>query len=155
MNPLDGPPENVESLKDEQNDFYSDDDLFKISCWGADLSFRELIARYDENEMVKPEMQRYYVWDKSEASRFIDSILLGLPVPSIFLAKTKDEKLLIIDGYQRLMTVRDYVKGIFSKDGKVFKLSRTKKFMINGGEKPFPNWKILIKERSGTQQFMR
>jgi uncharacterized protein with ParB-like and HNH nuclease domain len=127
MNPLDGPPENVESIKDEQNDFYSDDDLFKISSWGADLSFRELIARYDENEMVKPELQRHYVWDKSEASRFIDSILLGLPVPSIFLAKTKDEKLLIIDGYQRLMTVRDYVKGIFSKDGKVFKLSRTEK----------------------------
>lgn len=113
--------------KDEQEDFYSDDDLFQIQSWGADLSFRELISRYDENELVKPELQRHYVWDKSEASRFIDSILLGLPVPSIFLAKTKNEKLLIIDGYQRLMTVRDYVKGIFSKDGKIFKLSRTEK----------------------------
>lgn len=127
MNPLDAPPEYLDVPSDEQDDFYSDDDLFKIQSWGADLSFRELISRYDENELVKPELQRYYVWDKSEASRFIDSILLGLPVPSIFLAKTKDEKLLIIDGYQRLMTVRDYVKGIFSKDGKVFKLSRTEK----------------------------
>lgn len=127
MNPLDTPPEYLDIPPDEQDDFYSDDDLFKIQSWGADLSFRELISRYDEDELVKPELQRYYVWDKSEASRFIDSILLGLPVPSIFLAKTKDEKLLIIDGYQRLMTVRDYVKGIFSKDGKVFKLSRTEK----------------------------
>lgn len=127
MSPLDAPPEYLDIPADEQDDFYSDDDLFKIQSWGADLSFRELISRYDENELVKPELQRYYVWDKSEASRFIDSILLGLPVPSIFLAKTKDEKLLIIDGYQRLMTVRDYVKGIFSKDGKVFKLSRTEK----------------------------
>lgn len=112
---------------EEQDDFYSDDDLFKITSWGADLSFRELISRYDENDLVKPELQRNYVWDKTEASRFIDSILLGLPVPSIFLAKTKEEKLLIIDGFQRIMTVRDYVKGIFSKDNTVFKLSRTDK----------------------------
>ncbi len=127
MNPLDAPPDYLDVPLDEQEDFYSDDDLFKIQSWGADLSFRELISRYDDDELVKPELQRHYVWDKSEASRFIDSILLGLPVPSIFLAKTSDEKLLIIDGYQRLMTVRDYVKGIFSKDGKVFKLSRTEK----------------------------
>lgn len=127
MNPLDGPPVVIDNPEEEQNDYYSDDDLFKISSWGADLSFRELISRYDENEMIKPELQRHYVWDKSEASRFVDSILLGLPVPSIFLAKTRDEKLLIIDGYQRLMTIRDYVKGVFTKDGKVFKLSKTEK----------------------------
>lgn len=117
----------IEAPEEELDDFYSDDDLFKISSWGADLSFRELISRYDDNELVKPEIQRNYVWDKAEASRFIDSILLGLPVPSIFLAKTKDEKLLIIDGYQRLMTVRDYVKGIFTKDKSVFKLSKSEK----------------------------
>ena len=98
---------NLEVYKpaDEADDAYTDEDLFKISSWGADLSFRELIARYDDNELVKPELQRHYVWDRVEASRFIDSVLLGLPVPSIFLAKTHDEKLLIIDGYQRLMTV--------------------------------------------------
>lgn len=116
MNPLDAPPEYLDIPAEEQKDFYSDDDLFKIQSWGADLSFRELISRYDEDELIKPELQRHYVWDKSEASRFIDSILLGLPVPSVFLAKTKNEKLLIVDGYQRLMTVRDYVKpGLFMK----------------------------------------
>lgn len=117
----------VQTIKEEENDFYSDDDLFKISSWGADLSFRELIQRYEDNELVKPELQRKYVWDKTEASRFIDSLLLGLPVPSIFLAKTPNEKLLIIDGYQRIMTVYDYVRGIFAGDNKVFKLSRSEK----------------------------
>lgn len=117
----------IEIPNDEKTDDYSDDDLFKISSWGADLSFRELISRYDDNELVKPELQRNYVWDKPEASRFIDSILLGLPVPSVFLAKTKDEKLLIIDGYQRINTVRDYVKGTFSKDQSQFKLSKVDK----------------------------
>jgi hypothetical protein len=117
----------LDELKEEVNDWYTNDDLFRISSWGADLSFRELIARYDENELVKPELQRHYVWDRVEASRFIDSILLGLPVPSIFLAKTIDEKLLIIDGYQRIMTVRDFVKGVFSDDSTAFSLSSSER----------------------------
>jgi uncharacterized protein with ParB-like and HNH nuclease domain len=117
----------IKKIKSEQDDYYSNDDIYNINSWGADLSFRELIQLYDDEDLVKPELQRKYVWDKSEASRFIDSILLGLPVPSIFLAKQLDEKMLIIDGYQRLMTIRDYVKGIFSGDNKVFKLTRSEK----------------------------
>ena len=117
----------IQHIRDEESDSYSDDSLFNISSWGADLSFRELINRYDEDELVKPELQRHYIWDRIEASRFIDSLLLGLPVPSIFLARTPDEKLLIIDGYQRIMTVRDYVRGVFSRDGKGFRLARSEK----------------------------
>lgn len=112
-----------DNIPDEINDNYVNDDLYNISSWGADYSFRELVSLYDENDLVKPELQRKYVWEKHEASRFIDSILLGLPIPSIFLAKTEENKMLIIDGYQRLMTVSDYVKGIWSGDNSVFTLS--------------------------------
>jgi uncharacterized protein with ParB-like and HNH nuclease domain len=119
--------DNVEIIDEENEDAYSNDDLYNISSWGADLSFRELITMYDENELQKPELQRKYVWDKVEASRFIDSLLLGLPVPSIFLANTTNNNKLIIDGFQRIMTVYDYVKGIWSKDNKVFKLSNSRK----------------------------
>ncbi|GMQ30665.1 DUF262 domain-containing protein [Algoriphagus confluentis] len=120
--------DNIVEIEAEVNDSYSNDDLYNINSWGADLSFRELITMYDEEELLKPELQRYYVWEKPEASRFIESILLGLPVPSIFLANTKNDKKLIIDGYQRIMTVYDFVKkGIWRKDGKTFKLSNTDK----------------------------
>ena len=115
-----------EEISAEKEDFYSDDDIFNFNSWGADLSFRELIERYDQDELVKPEMQRNYVWDKVEASRFVESLLLGLPVPSIFLAKTEDEKLLIVDGYQRIITVYDYVQGISNIDGKIFNLTDSK-----------------------------
>lgn len=115
----------IEELEIEQETF-SDDALFNITSFGTDLTFRELITMYDEGDLEKPEMQRKYVWSKNEASRFIDSVLLGLPVPSIFLAKTQDEKRLIVDGYQRIMTVYDYVKtGIFGGDKKPFKLSNS------------------------------
>lgn len=74
-----------EDIGEDVEDDYSDDSLFNISSWGADLSFREIISMYDEDELVKPELQRKYVWDRNEASRFIESLLMGLPVPSIFL----------------------------------------------------------------------
>lgn len=137
---------NYISLEDEELDDYSNDDLYNIDTWGADLSFRELITMYSEDELLKPELQRNYVWDRAEASRFIESLLLGLPVPSIFLAKVQNEKTLIIDGYQRIMTVYEYVhQGIFSKDGKVFKLSNTNK--IN------PKWRgKAFSELTDTEQ---
>lgn len=119
----------IENITEEESSF-SDDSLFNITSFGVDMTFRELISMYDEGELEKPEMQRKYVWDKKEASRFIDSILLGLPVPSIFLAKTPNEKRLIVDGYQRIMTVYNYVKtGVFGGDNTVFSLSNTE--MIN------------------------
>ena len=86
---------NIEEIKSEIEDDYSDDSLFNISSWGADLSFRELISMYEDDELVKPELQRKYVWDKTEASRFIESILLGLPVPSIFISKAGSKKLIL------------------------------------------------------------
>lgn len=129
--------ENIVTIKEEAEDSYSNDDLYNISSWGADLSFRELIAMYEEDELLKPELQRKYVWEKPEASRFIESILLGLPVPSIFLANTPKEKKLIIDGFQRIMTVVDYVKGIWSKDKNVFRLSNTEKINEKWRNKAF------------------
>ncbi|MEI8635062.1 DUF262 domain-containing protein [Vibrio sp. PP-XX7] len=119
--------QDIENLPEENEDSYSNDDIYNITSWGADLSFRELITMYEEDELVKPELQRHYVWDKVEASRFIESLLLGLPVPSIFLANTSDDHKLIVDGYQRIMTVYDFVKGIWTKDGRVFRLSNSDK----------------------------
>ena len=119
------PRKTVVRLKSETEEQYSNDDLYNIMSWGADLSFRELIMMYNENELIKPELQRNYVWDKKEASRFIESILLGLPVPSVFFAKLKNNKYLIIDGFQRILTIYGYVNGTFMGDGKVFKLSNS------------------------------
>jgi len=109
----------------ERNDDYSNDDLYNITSWGADITLRDIIASYNDGDIIKPELQRKYVWDKKEASRFIESILLGLPVPSIFLAKSIDSRQLIVDGYQRIKTIYDFERGIWSGDGSVFKLTNS------------------------------
>lgn len=127
----------IVKIRQEVEDDYSNDDLYNINSWGADLSFRELITMYEEGELAKPEIQRHYVWDKSEASRFIESLLMGLPVPSIFLARHDGEKKLIVDGYQRIMSVRDYVRGVFSVDEKIFRLSNTEKINARWRNKAF------------------
>ncbi len=101
-------------------------ELLSSKSWGADLSFRELDAQYKDGDLVKPEIQRRYVWNRVEASKFIDSILLGLPIPSIFLAKAPDDKLLIVDGYQRIMTVHDYMRGKMTDTDTPFSLLNSK-----------------------------
>lgn len=136
----------------EETDSYSDDSLFNITSFGTDMSFREIITMYDEGDLEKPELQRNYVWNKNEASRFIDSVLLGLPVPSIFLAKTNDEKRLIVDGYQRIMTVYDYVKrGIFGGDGKSFALSNSDLINVRWRGKTFQE--LLPEEKRRIRNF--
>lgn len=113
-------------IPEEKEQESSNDDLFNITSWGADPSVRELIMQYQDGDIEKPELQRKYVWTKKAASRFIESLLLGLPVPSIFLANLESGKRLIIDGYQRIRTLVDYIdEGIWGGDDTVFRLSNT------------------------------
>ena len=115
---------NYDLIEEEQNEELANDDLFNISSWGADPSVRELIMQCSEGDIEKPELQRRYVWSKKVASRFIESLLLGLPVPSIFLANMEPSgKRLIIDGYQRIRTLHDFIHdGIWRGDDTVFRL---------------------------------
>ena len=115
----------IEHLKGEDIDIVANDDLYNITSWGADLTLMDVIMSYQNNDIVKPELQRKYVWDRKEASRFVESILLGLPVPSVFLANSANYQKLIVDGYQRIMTIVDYYNGIWSGDGRPFNLSNS------------------------------
>lgn len=113
----------IEYTKDDLNDEYSNDDLLNIQSWGVDLSIQDLLFQYKQNDILKPELQRNYVWEKKEASRFIESLLLGLPVPSIFLANMPDGTRLIVDGYQRIMTLYHYIiVGRWKETHEVFNL---------------------------------
>lgn len=95
---------------------------YSITSYGVDFTVDGLVRRMERGDIVVPKFQRRYVWDHKKASRLIESLLLGLPVPGIFLSKESDtQKLLVIDGQQRLMTLAYFCNGCFD-DGKVFVL---------------------------------
>ena len=72
----------------------------------ADRSLSELHRWNREGRLIlDPEWQRNYVWDDKRASRLIESFLMGIPVPVVYLAKTADQKYEVIDGVQRLTSV--------------------------------------------------
>ena len=107
---------------------------FAITSYGADYPVDGLVKRVKGGDIIVPlfsrapeegqttvGFQREFVWKKSQADRFIESLLLGLPVPSIFLVKEPNGKFLVLDGQQRLRTLQSFYDGIF--EGIEFKLS--------------------------------
>lgn len=65
----------------------------------------------NENEIFIPSYQRSFVWDVDRQSKFIESILLGLPIPYIFTAENDDGRLEIVDGSQRIRTLENFING--------------------------------------------
>jgi uncharacterized protein with ParB-like and HNH nuclease domain len=97
---------------------------YSISSYGADYVVEVLVKRLVKGDIYIPLFQRGYVWSLKDASRFIESLLLGLPVPSIFLSREPEtQKLLVIDGSQRLRTLRYFYDGIWPKTRKEFTLT--------------------------------
>ncbi|GKV82893.1 DUF262 domain-containing protein [Pectobacterium versatile] len=101
-----------------ENDDSSERDMpsrFEVSSYGWDSDVEGLVKRLNRGDIKLPGFQRGFVWSLTEQSRFIESLILGLPVPNIFLAQDRDSKTLnIIDGQQRLKTLQRYLAGDFS-----------------------------------------
>lgn len=75
----------------------------------VDMSFGEIINMYKDDEIViSPEYQRAFRWDLQRQTDFIESILLGIPFPSIFVATNDDGTWELIDGLQRISTVLSF-----------------------------------------------
>ena len=106
---------------------------YSITSYGADYPVDSLIKRLQSGDIIVPTFdwvseeetevvgfQREYVWPKPKADKFIESLLLGLPVPGIFLIKEKTGRFLVLDGHQRLYTLRAYYEGVIK--GKEYRL---------------------------------
>ena len=88
---------------------------YEVSSYGADPEVEVLVNRLNRGDIYIPPFQRDYVWNQPEASRFIESLLLGLPVPGIFLAvDPASGKQIVIDGQQRLKTLQFFFAGVFN-----------------------------------------
>lgn len=74
-----------------------------------DMSFGEIMNIYQDGDiLISPEFQRLYRWSNYQKTRFIESILLGIPVPPIFVAEDENGKWELVDGLQRLSTILSF-----------------------------------------------
>ncbi|MFK0337003.1 DUF262 domain-containing protein [Agrobacterium deltaense] len=92
---------------------------YNITTYGWDSDVEGLVKRLTRGDIYIPKFQRGFVWTGPEKSRFVESLILGLPVPTIFLAQDADSKKLnVVDGQQRLRTLQGYLDGKFALSGK-------------------------------------
>ena len=76
-----------------------------------DLSFGEIMSLYRNGEFtISPDFQRYFRWSNVQRSRLIESILLELPIPQIFVIENHDGVLELIDGLQRISSIVNFVQ---------------------------------------------
>lgn len=91
---------------------------YNVSSYGWDSDVEGLVKRLKRGDIHVPGFQRGFVWNGPEKSRFIESLILGLPVPNVFLAQDSKTKCLnIVDGQQRLRSLWDYLEGKFFLSG--------------------------------------
>ncbi|SHJ06105.1 DUF262 domain-containing protein [Wenxinia saemankumensis] len=109
-----------EQLSDEET-------IYQINTYGADFTVDGLVKRFDRGDIFRPKFQRNFVWTWPQASKFIESILLGLPIPSVFLYREEStQKHLIVDGLQRLTTLASFSNGRLPHNDRVFRLRDVK-----------------------------
>src|SRR5438552_10510579 len=105
-----------EDYADEEDEFQIDE--YDLTATPNDFNVLT-INNFIESGAVKiPGFQRNYVWDAVRASKLIESLILGLPVPQVFLYEVDRNRFLVIDGQQRLMTIYFFVKQRFPRRAK-------------------------------------
>src|SRR6476469_4511420 len=82
-----------------------------------DFSVATLVAMMEKHEVAIPEFQRRYVWSDRQASRLIESLIIQCPVPVIYLNQEKDETFSVIDGNQRLNSLKKFIDDAFTLVG--------------------------------------
>lgn len=104
----------LETIQSEADDLEIDNASYDIRTYGADFTIEILSKKFDTKEIIIPDFQRRYVWPPKKAARLIESFLLGLPVPQVFLFREENNKdLLVVDGQQRLRTINYFINEKF------------------------------------------
>lgn len=118
----------LDNLHEESEELNLDiqDDNRKIIWQAKDFSVREFHAMEQDGDLIlQPDYQRKYVMDGTKASRLVESILMDVPIPVVYLAEEQDGTFSVIDGQQRLTSFISFMKGNYP-DNTEFKLKGLK-----------------------------
>jgi len=103
---------------------------YEILNYPADTTVKGYKDLWDSDQLIVPDFQRNFVWDQVKASKLIESFLIGLPVPGVFLYKARNaSKYMIIDGQQRIQSLVQFQTELFGDN----------KFRLKKVAKPWDN----------------
>lgn len=90
-----------QEIKDKSKEIFTD---------SYAMSVGEIASMYKEKELqLQPDYQRFFRWSNSQKTKFIESLLLGIPIPPIFVYQKEDGVWTVIDGLQRLSTIFQFM----------------------------------------------
>lgn len=115
-------------IEAEEEDEESSHVAFDIATYPSDLTLSVIHDMWTDKEITIPTFQRNFVWNIKQASLLVESFLLGLPVPQVFFYIDTDNKNLVIDGQQRILSIIFFFEGYFGFENlqgrrQVFRLS--------------------------------
>ena len=143
----------LEPITSEDEDYESAPPGYQISTYPADFTLELLHLKWKAGDIIIPDFQRAFVWKQVQASKLIESFLVGLPVPAVFFySERRSQKFFVIDGQQRLRSVFYFFEGLFGQevDGvrRVFRLAGL------SSDSPF-NGKVFEELREEDQRRLR
>ncbi len=109
----------LEPITSEDEDYESAPPDYHISTYPADFTLEVLHQKWKstDEEILIPDFQRGFVWKQVQASKLIESFLVGLPVPAVFLySERRSQKFFVIDGQQRLKSIFYFFEGYFGPE---------------------------------------
>lgn len=116
----------IDDITSDESDLIVEENERKILWQAKDFSIREFLTMKNDGELIlQPEYQRNFVATDLIASKLIESILMDVPIPVIYLAEEQNGNFSVIDGQQRLTSFISFMEGKFP-DNRVFKLSGLK-----------------------------
>jgi len=96
----------LEAITSEDEDYESAPPDYQITTYPADFTLEVLYQKWKAKDIQIPDFQRSFVWKQVQASKLIESFLVGLPVSAVFLyTKRNSQQFFVIDGQQRLKSI--------------------------------------------------
>jgi len=104
---------NIEIEAEEDEESYV---TYDIATYPSDLTLSGIFEQWKDGEILIPDYQREFVWSQKQASLLIESFLVGLPIPPVFLYIDESNKYVVIDGQQRITSVVYFFEGYFGTE---------------------------------------